>query len=249
MAAEKRHLRHAPIIEALIDLRVPPAAELPPDIQAILRDRVPAEFAMETLGMSETHLEVVKGVPSVGQTRQVTRGYVFKSNDGARLAQFRLDGFTFNRLRPYVSFEEMRDQALDLWRVYVDAFNPSRVTRVAVRYINHLRLPAPVGDLARFLTAPPTPPPGLREGHVIAGFLARVSVINPQTGISAHVTHALDQSLQPGEAVILLDIDVYTAVEYEPHDARLQGILEKLRDMKNITFFESVTEEATALWQ
>ncbi len=75
-------------------------------------------------------------------------------------------------MRPYLDFDDLRRDALDLWRVYVEILNPARIQRVAVRYINHLGLPTPVTDLARYLTAPPALPPGVQSDQRIVGFFA-----------------------------------------------------------------------------
>ncbi len=41
-----------------------------------------------------------------------------KTPDRLNVAQFRRDGFTFNRLRPYTKWEEIRPEALRLWQLY-----------------------------------------------------------------------------------------------------------------------------------
>ena len=38
-------------------------------------------------------------------------GYVFTSADGKQVVQYRLDGFTFSRLRPYTRWEEVFAEA------------------------------------------------------------------------------------------------------------------------------------------
>jgi uncharacterized protein (TIGR04255 family) len=76
------------------------------------------------------------------------QGYFWKTSDEKTIVQFRVDGFTFNRLRPYTSWTELFPQALDLWHLYSRVSRPEVITRLAVRYINRIPLPAGVTDFS-----------------------------------------------------------------------------------------------------
>src|SRR5437016_5691327 len=107
---EFEHLPHSPITEAVIDFQ----AKLPEGfiIQA-LRD------LQSKLGSDFTSVEELKGIELqlyFGATHTVdvpTRrdlgiaGYRFRSADGKNITQFRRDGFTFSRLAPYTSWEDV----------------------------------------------------------------------------------------------------------------------------------------------
>src|SRR4029077_18354423 len=99
-------------------------------------------------------------------------GYRFSAADGRQLVQFRLDGFTFSRLAPYTQWETVFEEASRLWRVYETAAPLEEVSRIAVRYINLLPLPASkVQDFSPFLTAPPPVPKDLNV--LLRHFLSR----------------------------------------------------------------------------
>src|SRR5881409_174705 len=115
-----RHLRNAPITEALIDFRAKlPAGFRPEGFRPAaekLRQQLPIVEEMRSM---EAVLEVKQGAISTSETsRSELRGYIFRSADGVNIAQFRTDGFTFNRLKPYTSWEEVFPRAFDLWGVY-----------------------------------------------------------------------------------------------------------------------------------
>ena len=63
-----------------------------------------------------------------------------RSQDDLTVAQFRADGFTMNRLKPYTGWAMLLPQVLDLWDAYVTVAQPAHVARVALRYINRLDL-------------------------------------------------------------------------------------------------------------
>src|SRR5436190_21056320 len=83
-------------------------------------------------------------------------GLLFYSEDEKAVVQFRLDGFTFNKLQPYSSWEEIFPETWRLWALYQSAIGNVQITRLAVRYINRLALPS--GDFGRYLTALPQLP-------------------------------------------------------------------------------------------
>ena len=100
--ANRRSLARAPIAEAVVDFRArahrpidEAKARLAPELQA----RYPNVDEMRTF---EAALAFRPGTPPVprGEDKGL-HGYVFKSEDGKDLAQFREDGFTVNRLSPY----------------------------------------------------------------------------------------------------------------------------------------------------
>ena len=135
-----RHLSRAPISEALIDIRV--ALEQGFDGARLLaareqvKDRYP--LAVEQRGVVASF----NVFPAIGMGPQVQdmglRGIHVKTADEKSVAQFRVDGFTFNRLKPYTSWEEILPEARDLWLVYCDIAKPKSVSRLGTRYINHI---------------------------------------------------------------------------------------------------------------
>ncbi|VAW80468.1 hypothetical protein MNBD_GAMMA14-337 [hydrothermal vent metagenome] len=243
---EKRHLPHAPIKEALIDIQV--AFPQKVTVEALnsryaqIADRYPKH---ETLQRGEFGLHNEDGQPATVTIGHAVAGYRYSSEDGCRVAQFRVDGFTFSQLEPYNTWEEMRDEAARLWEVYVDAVSPDPITRVGTRYINVLKLPLPA-ELKEFLTAPPSIPPGLNQE--LGSFLTRIEIRDPEIEALGFLTQALE-GVHDDYAPIVLDIDVFVAKQFDPREDEFWGYLDKLRDFKNTVFFKSITEETVEIFQ
>ena len=105
--ARQRPLSNAPIVEALIDLRV----RLAPDfavrkfnkIKAVqetyphIDERHQFEFGVQTANQEISTLLKDKGLC----------GYFYKSTDEKSMVQFRSDGFTVNRLHPYENWDDL----------------------------------------------------------------------------------------------------------------------------------------------
>lgn len=243
---EKRHLPHAPIKEALIYIQVAfpekVSVEALNSKYAQIADRYPKH---ETLQRGEFGLHNEDGQPTTVTIGHAVVGYRYSSEDGHRVAQFRVDGFTFSQLEPYNTWEEMKEEAARLWEVYVDAVSPDPITRVGTRYINILKLPLHT-ELKEYLTAPPTIPPGLSQE--LSSFLTRIEIHNPAIDAQGLLTQALE-GVHDDHAPIVLDIDVFVAKQFEPREDEFWRCLEQLRDFKNTVFFESITEKAVELFQ
>jgi uncharacterized protein (TIGR04255 family) len=241
-----RHLKNAPIVEALVDLQV----HLPADARVeqfdsfykgILqsypkkqeRRRWEGRFSLD--GKVEGQKTEYKGID----------GYRYTSADGTQIIQTRLDGYTFSRLRPYETWEQLRDQALKHWRMYVEVAHPNVVHRIALRYINRLEIQRPLRDFSDYLTAPPIIPKELPQG--LSNFLTRVVIPKEPIG-NAIITQAL-QEVKGNVIPIILDIDVIHVGQYSPKENRIVGILEELRLFKNEIFFASVTEELLGVYE
>jgi len=244
--ARQRHLRNAPITEAIIDFRTKlkdgfDAADLA-SLQEAVRDKYP--------GMDEMK-QVEGGFKFEGaKVEQLVqgpwlRGYVLRSGDGRDVAQIRRDGFSFHRLSPYTDWSSVVAEAQRLWQSYLRRAPVELVTRVAVRYINRIDIPLPITDLGQYLTEPPRLPEAFPQE--LCSFLIRYVVRDREINASANVTQVLQVSDQLDRATIILDIDVYRVQEAGLDLGEIPAMLEQFRNLKNRIFFSSITEE-TAGW-
>ncbi len=238
--AAVRHLRHAPITEALIDLRV-----------KARQDADAKEFGAALKGLQDfpileeqrrTELTVAAGTDRTPtqDVRERFTGWFVRSSDRLSLAQFRVDGFTFNRLKPYTSWDDIFPKALNLWRLYVEVARPDMVTRLAVRYINHIPLPEGEHDFEDFLAAAPPVPKQLPQ--FVSGFVSHVVIHDPPSGRSGAIRQVLEQETNARAMRLLLDIDVYLNEQFEPTSPQIAEKFEGLREFKNRIFFNVLTD-------
>ena len=241
----KRHLRNAPIREALIDFRVRSGTD--PSVLEECAKGFEAEYPKR--------LELYKGqfgfsfnehnVTALPANRALV-GYRMDSMDGHNVVQFRVDGFTFSRLPKYETFDLVREEARRLWERYAACLRPDAITRAAVRYINVMELPVGGFPLTDFLTAPPALPAALPQA--LNSFLERVVFQDPNTGASVIVTQAFEGAAGDGRYPITLDIDAFRDREFDVNGADIWNYLETLRNLKNDVFFESITERTVELF-
>ncbi|MBM3883910.1 MAG: TIGR04255 family protein [Verrucomicrobia bacterium] len=247
--ARIRHLSRAPIVEALVDLRVKTRADF--DIATVpsLHEQLQPTYARkEEMRAMELSLVQAPGKPPEQRCRDLGKhGFRFLTQDGVQIVQFRRDGFTFNRLAPYTCWEEVFGEASRLWKGYESVVPCEEVTRIAVRYINRLLLPLGPRDLSAFLVAPPPIPKDL---NVVPGaFLSRVTVHPPEGSLAAHVTQALRSGAIEEKTPVILDIDAFETGAFPPRSDALLPRFAALRKLKNEIFFSSLTEEAVSLFE
>lgn len=239
--AEHRHLGNAPIAEALVDLRTLLQDDFDLGRFRVLGEQLGDRFpAVELLHGQTMTLKVEAGKPATTTATFSARGYLFRSADGKTIAQFRRDGFTFNRLRPYTSWDELGPQALELWEMYRTVANPPPCSRIALRYVNQIDVTAGDISLASMLTALPGVPHD--RPRLLNEFFTRVVLADPDTGLTAAITQATQPAPGGTVALILLDIDTYRAASAGIPDREVAPTLNALRKLKNDIFFGSITD-------
>jgi uncharacterized protein (TIGR04255 family) len=236
-----RHLRAAPILEAIIDFRVKARRDFEPREFEQLKGHLSARFpyVSEHIGGTITFQLTPTGVQPPMMEKGGFKGLVFRSQDEKLLAQFRIDGFTLNRRKPYTSWDELRPVALDLWRLYCSVARPEGVTRLALRFINQIVLPPEEADFGRYITMPPVIPPELPQA--VSGFLTRTTIHDREQSLAAHVVQSFGTDSE-SRMVFVLDIDAYREGAWTPSDPGIEATLEALRALKNLIFFNGLTE-------
>jgi uncharacterized protein (TIGR04255 family) len=208
--AEYSLLKNAPITEALIDIRIKAKADFDAHKFMSLNDTIANEYPInKPRHRWEGRVEFKEGgAPSQTATDTID-GYTFTSADGKQLFQAQIDGFTFNRLKPYEKWETFRDEALRLWELYKTLFKPD-ITRIALRFINKIEipiLPHSLLDFDEYLTAAPIVPKELPQG--LSSFLTRIVIHESSIDAVAIVTQVFEQVTDPRFIPIILDIDVF----------------------------------------
>lgn len=246
-----RTLRNAPITEAVIDFNV----EVPTSVNVTealseVDNKITAKYPKVHTQISlEGEMNLHPENPTMRQLgeHKVT-GKIYQTEDDLQVAQFRLDGFTFNRLAPYTNWSEVLPEVMDLWEFYCKAYSPTLISQLSVRFINHITIPTSVDHLSDYFAAPIQIPESL--SHKIASFLTRVTVIEDEPDTYTDITQALGQGSNETQTLTLLEISSYQTFEnLKPQDEKIiTSTLNKLRDIKNRTFFGSITERTVELY-
>jgi uncharacterized protein (TIGR04255 family) len=236
------HLRHAPITEAVLDVRVRAHSEINTSSFDALVTTLKGEYPLaQQRRRFFTSIELGPSQNRAAESRELgPDGYLLRSSDGLDAVQLQIDGFTLNRLKPYQTWSVWFPRFKKLWALYLDAANPSSVVRVGVRCINHF--PVEQGmRLERYLAEPPRLPSEL--GSSLNGFLLRLEAAQenaPEQKLDMVV--GLQVGPDGRSTQLLLDIEAFSVGDFEPSE--VVELIDALHDLRDQAFFASVTEEA-----
>jgi len=240
------YFENAPIREALIDIRIEPTPSSRVNVLESLFESVKDQYPIkERTSYFEGEFSVG---PQIGSSTSLKpSGFSFKSEDGQRVFQARVDGFTYSRLRPYGNWSELRDEARRLWLIYCATLGTVHKTRVALRYINQIDIPQPSIDYKDYFRTIPEVSPALPQS--IEGFVMQLRF--PLSEFDGHL-NLIQASVSPptdGFCSVVLDIDVFTNLEsLFAAEIDLWALLERMRSVKNEFFFGSITDSTRALF-
>jgi len=168
----------------------------------------------------------------------------FHSADERHLAQFNRDGFVFSRLPPYQNWEQLRTEAMRLWRMHTELARPTEAQRVGLRYINRIVLPMQEVRFEDYIQPHAEPPRGL--DLPFHGFFHQDILAVPDYAYAITVVRTIQPPQDPRAQGLglILDIDVFTTQPVELREGVLEARLAEMRWLKNKVFFGSITQKA-----
>lgn len=233
-------LRHAPIVEAVIDLRCQPTKELDEvNLKNCLGETL-RDYAYDgSLHSVRHHIEITKGVPQAPKSEDLGfLGVRYRSNDGLHIAQFKRDGFIFSRLAPYDTWDNFKKEACRLWSLHKSIALPVDIVRIGVRFINSFDIKQGADDLAGVFHVLPAVPRGLFLE--LSQFFHQDTMHVPGHPYAITVTRA--RQPKP-EASAILDIDAFTLPDVTISEDEIDVRLAQLRWLKNKTFEGSISPQ------
>ena len=249
--AQIKPLAHAPVVEAVVDLRVNAPDGMSNERLNTALDGLDFGYHKKgpilrgSFGFAINPQETPAARQLLGETTII--GFRLHSTDEKYVAQFTTEGFSLSRLEPYQSWGALITEAQRVWVIYQKCVTPTRIHRTATRFINNLRLPLRQGErFERFLTGLPVMPPEYPQA--ITSFLQRFVVYDEQCGATAILTQALEQFTVDQPLPVILDIDVYRETKFSADGPDVWKYLSDLRALKNRLFFGALTDEAVELY-
>jgi len=240
---------NAPITEALLDIR----AQLPREIDLkkleVFHENIKPRFPDKKQRISfETGFQLSPEKPPVPLPASAgVYGYMFSSPNDTKVVQARLDGFTFNKLKPYENWERFFSEAQGLWANYLEIAKPEKVTRIALRYINRIEIPLPIKDFKEYILTVPEIAPNLPQG--IARLFMQISIPNSEIQATAVITEAMENITAIQKLPFIFDIDVFQEILCSANAPEIWERFKKLRVFKNDIFFKSITEKTKELFK
>lgn len=231
--------RSPPVVEAVIDIRVDWGGTAPRAKQT--------EFAKRLLGrfphQQQLHAVEFQLSPEQASAKSSPHeaGWKLFNEKRDRVVLLYELGFLYSHLPPYTRWEPFSAEAESVWHEFVEHCSPVRVTRLATRYINRVRVPLGLISLRDYVSLFPESPEGL---GAMRGFMIQVRVDDEASGlppIHGNVT-LVSEAAAPDHNPFVLDIDVFSDVNLPVDDPSVWGLLNRIRDRKNFIFESVITD-------
>lgn len=240
-----RHYPHPPIIEAIIDLRVALPEGFSIDRLASIHTRVSKRFPQQDPIIAGSL--VFQATPDISlNASSQQNGYLFRSEDNLNIFQATLNGFTFNRLAPYTSWEDFSGEAKLMWEIYREVCQPLHVTRAAVRFVNRLDLPAKDLELKDYLSTLPSVAPDLPQA--LSNFFMQLQIPQRDLDCMMIINQALVPQTSSDFVNVILDFDLFREHIWQNDDEEMWKFMEQLRHRKNEAFEASITDNTRRLF-
>lgn len=205
--AARRHYENAPIVEAVIDVRVQSVNDLSPltKLADALKEEFPARLPMTQVEMGfDTQNPALP--PQFTNSQQQT-GWRLTGKAQDRVILLQTTGFTYSHLPPYTDWTTFSGEAKTFWLKYVDALKPLAATRVAVRVINRIPVPAGEFGIDSYLNIYPKLPDAIPTLANAVFMQLNLPMTYVDSAAKAVLNLATGQE-GPGGASLILDIDL-----------------------------------------
>lgn len=236
---------NAPIREAVFDIRVD-KLEIN-DVHDLLqmKAQITDDFHVNEIVHNFTGmLEFSPFKPDETKTVNNLNGFIFISEDKTKQLQVRVDGLTFNVLKPYDNWDTHFDFFMKVWNIYNDKFNPNQINRIASRFINRIEIPIPFNSFQDYFLNMPPIPKSLPQ--TITNFFMQIQV--PCGNLRSAIITQTIESLQEFSLPFILDIDVYQNSINNKSIENLVTNFNEIRITKNDIFENCITDKTRNLF-
>lgn len=241
------HLSHAPITEAVIEIRAHAMETVTwneSEILAKLKSQLPDYPEHRPTRGFESQFQIRPGQePSVATRDLGLQGFQFASTDKKRITNFQRVRFSFSWLHPYPNWKDFSGEALRLWKIHQGLAQPLEIQRLGVRFINRITVPAGRISVENYFKGFPEELGDL--GLIFENFLHRNVLLVPGHPYAMNIIKTVQPASAPGiaEPALILDIDVYTREAFKTSDEEIKRRLAEMRWLKNKAFFGIITGE------
>lgn len=244
-------LSNNPIVEAVLDID----CDLPPSLnlstletagRALLCSRYP-KFRIQRV--FEHRFEAKPGASPEVASQDHVAALQFLQEDEKQLVQFRLAGFSFNRLVPYTILDDYLTEIENAWSAFVELATPVQVRVIRLRYINRILLPALAGTvrLDDYLKVAPRLPDEVTLSF--RAFFNQHAAVETQTGYEVNIV-LTNQAVEEGRLPIILDNTVAAKTDEDPKNwPSILATIQALRVLQNHIFKKTLTEKCLSLFQ
>lgn len=235
-----KNYKKPPIVEALIDIQVQLGDNSHANLLEKLYEKIKADYPKkESILLKTAQIDVQKEQTSFINTEA---GLKLSSLDKKYIAQIKNTGITFSIVNAYHGWNDLYEKAKKLWSEFYTVMKPVKITRVAVRYINRIDIPALKFDLEEYFNVCPK-----AFDIALSGFFLQIQIPQAEGGL-AIVHQTATVPAQAGFTSILLDLDIFDFQDFQPESDEFWKRIDILRDQKDKLFENCITDKTRELF-
>jgi len=238
------HLTKSPLREAVIDFKFNFLEEV--DISKLeaaheqIKDAYPIK---EVMDVNSLMFDIKVGNTPKFEHTQGRAGFRFLNETKDIVIQFRVDGFTFSKIKPYTSWEEVLELAKSAYTLYLQTVSVDKITRIATRYINFIEIEEnEIVDIKKYFHIYPSIPESIDSPF--ENYLMRIALRNTEINAVALINQGLVFEPQLDGKVkrsLLMDIDCYKENQTISTDNPWDSLIE-IKTYTNEIFFSGITD-------
>ena len=242
MTLSREVYKNAPITEAALDVRVRTAVDIDVESLSVGQDPLYPDLFRKPIKM-EVRVEASSDTLAASAAAANTPlGFAFRSEDQKQIYQIRTDGFTHNRLAPYLEWDVFVAEARRLWLIYKSVVKPEAIELIGLNYLNELFIPGGVSldDYFRtYIEVPPELPQTLNV------FSLGYQLTIPDGGGFLHVAQSYGPPKKPSFVTVHLNIQAFRQVDItgDTTEDVLWPMFEALREAKSMAFEACITDK------
>ena len=149
-------------------------------------------------------------------------------------------------INTYENWENHFEEFINIWKFYLDCFQPAKITRIATRYINRINIPNTPSNFQEYFTYMPPIPKSLPQQST--NFFMQVHVPCDDRLRKAVITETMEQT-NSDFIPFILDIDVYSEGEFAITNSELSKEFSEIRLIKNSIFESCITDKCRNLFK
>jgi uncharacterized protein (TIGR04255 family) len=197
-------LQRQPLVEALCEFQFSQSSgnelTLPGLFYAAVKDNFPIQESVNEF-IFQVEVGDLKGHPEIMQSPQRLQ---LKRADGSAMLQIGRNRLIVNHLQPYVSWEDFRQIIFKAFKKYAEICESFELSKIGLRYINHILPGNETFKIEEFLTIIPFFPQSIDKTMV--GFQQSYEFFHEDLdAILVHKTGVIQT--QEGKIALLLDLD------------------------------------------
>lgn len=241
-----RRYKHPPITEAVIEIRFEQA--VPIDKLEQVANKIKSNYVfLDPENTVEFQFDAGNQQASVATQ---STGFRLNSINRDELTIVKTNAFACSKLAPYTGWEKLEHRGKRDWSILKKIIGFLRLTRVGIRYINRLDIPATPEQGIRleeyFRIFPRIPEDSFKS---ISNYAMQVSMGIGEENFGVTVNAASVPSPLVGYLSCALDIDLFRDVDLPTRDEDIWAMIAEMRAMKNRAFENSITDKARSLFQ